>query len=506
MGFLNGATGATHTHEATGSIQGEPGPPGPRGEKGDKGNTGPQGLQGVKGDTGARGPPGVGIKGDTGATGPRGIKGDTGATGSRGEKGDTGATGPRGEKGDKGDTGDFSTANVTGDILMKDYGIKHLANPAGDQDAVNLTSMKKYVRKNSIASGHSNKKNAFAYLTAGDLVPVSNMGSIGFQSFSSNLHSTRRAFSFSLIRTGAHHFNSRLSINKQPLPAGEYTLCVEFFFPKTDNDWFISASTPNPVDTLNYHTKHFNTHNPKYSRTIIHTHKYTNNDDILYINISNSAYDGSKPFEFAYLIVYGVQGYQTNVDGLVYDQPFLIDNNGDFIFQTDVDINKFLLKNGGLGSDFDMNGFKFLNLPPQMANCFMVFGLYSSSKRVVVFFEKSYFDGVSFPFDVYVYAISFYIKNVNVTSTIVGTPNIVFKLSNETSAITYASQKIPKKVSQNRYQVFYYFSFDQTGTREFRVPLGNRLKIELLERKNNVDTPLSNFDNIDVTVAVRDRI
>ena len=95
---------------------------------------------------------------------------------------------------------------------MRDYGIKQLANPAGDQDAVNLTSMQKFVRKNSIAAGHSNKKNAFAYLTAGDLVPVSNMGSIGFQSFTSNLHSTRRAFSFSLIRTGANSFNSRLKL------------------------------------------------------------------------------------------------------------------------------------------------------------------------------------------------------------------------------------------------------------------------------------------------------
>ena len=31
MGYINGATGATQTHEATGSIQGEPGPAGPTG-------------------------------------------------------------------------------------------------------------------------------------------------------------------------------------------------------------------------------------------------------------------------------------------------------------------------------------------------------------------------------------------------------------------------------------------------------------------------------------------
>ena len=33
---------------------------------------------------------------------------------------------------------------------------------------------------------------------------------------------------------------------------------------------------------------------------------------------------------------------------------------------------------------------------------------------------------------------------------------------------------------------------------EFKVPLGNHLKIELLDRKNGVDTPITNFDSINV--------
>ena len=89
MGYLNGATGATQTHEESTSIRGE--------------------------------------------TGPAGPAGPTGATGARG---------PKGEKGEKGDSGDVSTVNITGDILMKDHAIKQLANPTGDQDAVNLGSMK----------------------------------------------------------------------------------------------------------------------------------------------------------------------------------------------------------------------------------------------------------------------------------------------------------------------------------------------------------------------------
>ena len=368
MGFLNGATGATQTHGESPSIRGQAGPAGPagptgatgargpKGEKGDKGNTGPQGPKGDKGDAGEkgirgeRGPQGrtgpAGPAGATGPTGPTGATGPSGPTGATGPAGSRGAIGPKGAKGDKGDKADLSLAAITGDILMKDHAIKQLANPTGDQDAVNLGSMKKYVGSNSISAGHSHKKNALAYLTQRvGVTAVNNVTSVTVEDFISNLHSVnKKAYTFNLVRTGVNSFNSRLALNKIPLPEGEYTICVEFFIPKVDTNWFISASTPNPVDTLNYHTKHFNSHSPKYSRTIIHTRKYKDNDNTIYLDISNSGYDGSSPLEKAALIIYAVKGYQTDVDGTVYDQAFIIDD-GDFTLQTDLDLNGFSLKN-----------------------------------------------------------------------------------------------------------------------------------------------------------------
>ena len=325
MGFINGATGATQTHEESTSIRGEAGPPGPAGP--------------------------------------------TGATGARG---------PKGERGDKGDSADLSTANISGDILMKDHAIKQLANPVGDQDAVNLTSMKKYVGSNSISAGHSHKKNALAYLERGSgVTDVNNVTSVTFEDFTSNLHSVnKKAYTFNLVRTGVNSFNSRLALNKIPLKEGEYTICVEFFIPKVDTNWFISASTPNPVDTLNYHTKHFNSHSPKYSRTIIHTRKYKDNDNTIYLDISNSGYDGSSPLEKAALIIYGVKGYQTDVDGTVYDQAFVIDD-GEITLQTDLDMNGFSFKNYDRGyriendtiklqKDLDLSGYAVKNLQPRI--------------------------------------------------------------------------------------------------------------------------------------------
>ena len=430
MGYLNGATGSTQKHEEATSIRGETGPAGPagptgatgpagpKGEKGEKGNTGPQGLAGPKGSPGAAGPKGdtgpqgaTGPAGPTGATGPTGPTGPAGPTGATGPAGSKGAIGPKGEKGEKGDNADLSTANISGDILMKDHAIKQLANPVGEQDAVNLGSMKKYVGSNSITTGHANKKNTFAYVNQDDLTAVNNVTSVMFQGFISNLHAVNKmAFTFNLVRTGVNSFNSRLKLNKKPLAEGEYTICVEFFYPKVDTDWFISASTPNPVDTLNYHTKHFNSHSPKYSRTIIHTHKYKDNDDTIYLDISNTGYDGSSPLEKAALIIYGVKGYQTDVDGIVYDNVFVLDDVGDFVLQTNLDMNRFDIKNYAppgykidndtikLQKDLDLNGYALKNLRPRI----IITGDYKSDKnrirtRIFVQFGNSIFVMAPFP-------------------------------------------------------------------------------------------------------------
>ena len=206
---------------------------------------------------------------------------------------------------------------------------------------------------------------------------VNNVTSVTFEDFTSNLHSVnKKAYTFNLVRTSVNSFNSRLKLNKKPLKEGEYTICVEFFIPKVDTNWFFSPSTPNPVDTLNYHTKHFNSHSPKYSRTIIHTHKYKDNDDTIYLDISNSGYDGSSPLEKAALIIYGVKRYQEDVDGTVYDQAFVIDD-GEITLQTDLDLNGFSLKNYDRGykiendtiklqKDLDLSGYTLKNFQPRI--------------------------------------------------------------------------------------------------------------------------------------------
>ena len=160
------------------------------------------GAAGPKGDTGPQGPTGpAGPAGATGPTGPTGSTGPAGPTGATGPAGTKGAIGPKGEKGEKGDSGDLSTVNITGDILMKDHAIRQLANPVGDQNAVNLTSMKKYVSTTSITTGIAHKQNTLAYLTQRvGVTPVNNVVSVNVEDFTSNLHIVnKKAYTFNLV-------------------------------------------------------------------------------------------------------------------------------------------------------------------------------------------------------------------------------------------------------------------------------------------------------------------
>ena len=57
------------------------------------------------------------------------------------------------------------------------------------------------------------------------------------------------------------------------------------------------------------------------------------------------------------MIIYGIKGYQTDLEGTVYDQSFVIDN-GDFTLQTDLDMNGFDIKNYERGYTIDNDTIK----------------------------------------------------------------------------------------------------------------------------------------------------
>ena len=193
------------------------------------------------------------------------------------------------------------------------------------------------------------KKNDLGFLTQRvGVSAVNNISSVTVEDFTSNLHSVnKKAYTFNIIKTSDNFFNSRLKLNKTPLKEGEYTICVEFFYPKNKNDqnWFLNPLNKLASSTITYHTKRFATHNPPYIRIIFNTYKLKDkNDDTIYFDILNPGYDGSAPSEKAALIIYGVKGYQSDIDGIIYDDVFFLDSDGDFTLQTNLDMNYFEIK------------------------------------------------------------------------------------------------------------------------------------------------------------------
>ena len=80
--------------------------------------------------------------------------------------------------------------------------------------------------------------------------------------------------------------------------------------------------------------------------------------------------------EKAALIIYGVKGYQSDVDGIIYDNVFILDDVGDFTLQTNLDMNGFEIKNYDppgykmnndtikLQKDLDLSGYALKNYRP----------------------------------------------------------------------------------------------------------------------------------------------
>ena len=229
-----------------------------------------------------------------------------------------------------------------------------------------------------------------------EVIGLINVTSSGIVSdFRSNLHNfNKRAYTFLLLKNKSDNtFNSRFEFSESNLQEGEYTLCIEFFYPQGVSNWAVSPFSSS-VDVVQYHTKHFNNHNPKYLRTIAHIHKEkTEPNAAIFLDITSYPGDLKYPSHPpGYLIFYGVKGYQDDVDGNVYDQIFSTDG-GKLALQTDLDLNGHSLNGFTKYDNFSTNTNNHLTLQSDLhLNGHSIIGLASPPKRqhiITGIFNKS---------------------------------------------------------------------------------------------------------------------
>ena len=188
-----------------------------------------------------------------------------------------------------------------------------------------------------------------------------NIEVLGISDFPESPHQiNKKAYQLKLLfeKGSPNQYQSRLGFNLYKLPAGYYTIVVEWFLPEMNEvSVTVQATT---ISISNYTTKTFE----KYTKTVINFHRWgTSPPQFLYLDLHGTVSNPSF-LTTGHLIVYGVKETLSNVDPSVYDTAFVIEN-GKMVLETDLSLNGHNL-NGSIyylyGSLDTKNGETFFSL------------------------------------------------------------------------------------------------------------------------------------------------
>ena len=272
---------------------------------------------------------------------------------------------------------DLSGGKMLGSIDMHKNKIINLPEPTEENDAVNMEfldskidDLNKKITKNTITAT-SHPKDEFRYLMEDPLQSSSesNIVVTGIVDFQQSPHKiNKKAYALKINkRSSDNMFLGRIGFDMFKIPEGEYTICVEFFPGKMDGVNVNAVSTA--LNVNRQATKVF----ANYSRSIIHMHKWRiSPPEYLMLDLKwQGKADDASPGD-AHLIIYGVKEFQPDVESVVFDSPFTIEN-GVMVMETDLNLNGKRLLNynpkskavifgdykkatAGKGAQFTING------------------------------------------------------------------------------------------------------------------------------------------------------
>ena len=141
------------------------------------------------------------------------------------------------------------------------------------------------------------------------------------------------------------YYSTRLGIDLKPLDLGEYTFVFEMYYDKNkvNKDLVVVEAQSVALYISKNTTKTFDNH----SRTIINFNKPGNLNIIdldIDITMKNKARIAYGPTTTIFVVVYGVSGYQNDVEPRVWDHVYLIQNNT-VLFEATIDMKKHDIKN-----------------------------------------------------------------------------------------------------------------------------------------------------------------
>ena len=158
----------------------------------------------------------------------------------------------------------------------------------------------------------------------------------------------KKAYDLKLTKISDNNYISRLGFNMYKLPRGEFTICVEFI------PVGISTVSVNAVSS----TVSVNKQTTVLNRTIIHIYKSViTTPDYLMIDFHCKGSQTSAALGQAYLIIYGVSGYHSDVSPTVFDAPYILGSSS-VVMQANLNMNNHeIINSPSLSKMFIINGF-----------------------------------------------------------------------------------------------------------------------------------------------------
>ena len=271
----------------------------------------------------------------------------------------------------------LSGGTLSGNLDMDENKIVQLKEPTAELDGAN----KHYVDcknnatinilEDKLLSAHltSNKiANVFKYLLDPDeLSSERDIIVNGLVDFDQSPHTNKKAYDIDLVYiSGIRRYNSKIGVNLYPLPIGDYSLVMEYYFPENIDITLVAQATK--VQIVKQTRESF----PNYKKIIV---QFTKTSillsDYMYFFIHGGGTTSSNPE--GYLIFYGVNSLTDDVSPQIYSHPL---NTGMFDYEDD----KMKMK-----MDLDLNGHALVGLQ----NSFFIHGYFEKSQNPIdVVFHK----------------------------------------------------------------------------------------------------------------------
>ena len=350
---------------------------------------------------------------------------------------------------------DLSGGKMLGSIDMHKNKIINLPEPTEENDAVNMEfldskidDLNKKITKNTITAT-SHPKDEFRYLMedVDQSSSESNTVVTGIVDFQQSPHKiNKKAYALKINkRSSDNMFLGRLGFNMFKIPEGEYTICVEFFPGKMDGVNVNAVSTA--LNVNRQATKVF----ANYSRSIIHMHKWRiSPPEYLMLDLKwQGKADDSSPGD-AHLIIYGVKEFQPDVESVVFDSPFTIEN-GVMVMETDL----------------NLNGKRLLNYNPKSKA--VIFGDYKKATagkgaQFTINGETAY----------HVFGFDFTVKKITLHVTIRDGPIVPANTRIHLQILKAGKTQRAFGVYLDNNAISYSFNFAVGATEEFQLSLENR--------------------------------